>query len=262
MALLYHKWWLPWKVGSLWPSTPSCDNLSWQISHNLSVHIKSLTTASGSRLFGSGKSVGFLPGNTRFESHDRRELFYSYVSFLCYDFHVVRAPAARDVSLPQFVINSKLVDQDQMHRFMIMEYFVFQHSSWSNIYHGVVIDASVTIMSDDILFHDKTLLSTEIYLFYNRFWRRAKLPYDITWADINTFMIDMPIGYWLLIKGPTSKNNDEPWYNNIEMLLGATGAQQTNKAYWHDVLEQSCVGGGSPLLRLVPPSYLGKTYSK
>ena len=35
--------------------------------------------------------------------------------------------------------------------------------------------------------------------------------------------------HWLLITGPTS-NYDEPWYNDIEMLIGATGAQQTNTA--------------------------------
>ena len=69
--------------------------------------------------------------------------------------------------------------------------------------------------------------------------------------------------HWLLIKGPTSKYYGEPWYNNIKMLLTATGVQQTNTAYWYDVLEQSCVdpieeGGGQPFFQLVSPGYLGK----
>ena len=51
----------------------------------------------------------------------------------------------------------------------------------------------------------------------------------------------------------------------METLKSSTGVQQT--AYWYDILEQSCLdplgeGGGPPLLWLVPPSYLGKTYSK
>ena len=85
--------------------------------------------------------------------------------------------------------------------------------------------------------------------------------------------IDLPVffvyqkenNHWLQTKGPTSKFCDDPWYSNIEMLMGATGVRQTNTAHWYDVLEKSCqdplgVGGGPPLLRLVPPSYFGKTY--
>ena len=66
--------------------------------------------------------------------------------------------------------------------------------------------------------------------------------------------------HWLQIKGPTSKFYDDPWYSNIEMLMGATGVRQTNTAHWYDVLEKSCqdplgVGWGPPLLRLVPISW-------
>ena len=68
-------------------------------------------------------------------------------------------------------------------------------------------------------------------------------------------------------RGATSKFYDDPWHTNIEMLIGATGVQETNTAYWYDVLEESCrdplgEDGGPPLLRFVPPSYLGMTYSK
>ena len=73
--------------------------------------------------------------------------------------------------------------------------------------------------------------------------------------------------HWRLVKGPTSKFFDNPWYTTIQMLIEANIVQQTNTAYWYDVLEESCRdplgdGGGPPLLRLVPPSYLGMTYSK
>ena len=72
---------------------------------------------------------------------------------------------------------------------------------------------------------------------------------------------------WLLVKGPTSKFCDDPWYTTIEMLIEANNVQQKNTAYWYDVLEESCRdplgnGGGPPLLRPVPPSYLGMTYSR
>ena len=56
--------------------------------------------------------------------------------------------------------------------------------------------------------------------------------------------------HWLLTKGPTSKFYDDPWYNNIELLIGATGVQQTNTAYWS---WKNLVG---------IPSYHDMTYSK
>ena len=73
--------------------------------------------------------------------------------------------------------------------------------------------------------------------------------------------------HWLLVKGPTSKFYDDPWYTTMEMLIEANSVQQKNMAYWCDVLEESCRdplgdGGGPPLLELMPPSYLGMTYSK
>ena len=73
--------------------------------------------------------------------------------------------------------------------------------------------------------------------------------------------------HWLPVKGPTSKFFDDPWYTTIEILIEANSVQQKNTAYWYDVQEESCRdhlgdGGGPPLLRLVPPSYLGMTYSK
>ena len=86
--------------------------------------------------------------------------------------------------------------------------------------------------------------------------------------------IDLPVFFvyqkenkhWLQIKGPTSKFYDDPWYSNIEMLMGVTGVRQTNTALRYNVLEKCRDplgdGGGPPLLQLVPPSYLGKTYSK
>ena len=63
--------------------------------------------------------------------------------------------------------------------------------------------------------------------------------------------------HWLLVKGPTSKLFDYLWYTTIEMLIETHSVQQTNTAYWYDVLEKSCRGplgdgGGPPLLRLVP----------
>ena len=85
--------------------------------------------------------------------------------------------------------------------------------------------------------------------------------------DLPAFVYHRENKHCLLIKGPTSKFYDDQWYSNIEILIGATGVQQTNKAYWDDVLADSCrdplgEGGGPPLLRLVPPSYHGKTYSR
>ena len=73
--------------------------------------------------------------------------------------------------------------------------------------------------------------------------------------------------HWLLVKGPTSKFYDDPWYTTMERLIETHSVQQTNTVYWYDTLEESCRdplgdGGGPPLLRLVPPSYLGMTYSK
>ena len=73
--------------------------------------------------------------------------------------------------------------------------------------------------------------------------------------------------HWLLVKGPTSKFYDDPWYTTMERLIETNSVQQTNTAYWYDTLEESYRdplgdGGGPPLLRLVPPSYLGMTYSK
>ena len=89
-----------------------------------------------------------------------------------------------------------------------------------------------------------------------------------SYSDLPVFFIYYRANnHWIFMKGPTSKYGDEPWYSNIEMLKSSTGVQQTKTAYWFDVLEQFCLdtlgeGGGPPLLRLVPPSYLGKTYSK
>ena len=73
--------------------------------------------------------------------------------------------------------------------------------------------------------------------------------------------------HWLLVKGPTSKFFDDLWYTIIETLIETSSVQQKNTAYWYDVLEKSCRdplgdGGGPPLLRLVPPSYLGMAYAK
>ena len=50
--------------GVLWPITPALDNRPWQISHNLLVYIQSLTTAPGSRLFGSVvRALDFFPAD-------------------------------------------------------------------------------------------------------------------------------------------------------------------------------------------------------
>ena len=35
MASHHYKWWLPWKGGVLQPSTPTFNNLPWQITHSL-----------------------------------------------------------------------------------------------------------------------------------------------------------------------------------------------------------------------------------
>ena len=51
------------KTGRLRHSTPTFDNLPWQVSHSLYVYIQSLTTALGSRLFGSVvRELDFYPG--------------------------------------------------------------------------------------------------------------------------------------------------------------------------------------------------------
>ena len=57
-------------------SIPTFDYLPWQISHSLFIYIQSLTTASGSRLFGSViRALDFISKQTGFEYHDRREIF-------------------------------------------------------------------------------------------------------------------------------------------------------------------------------------------
>ena len=45
------------------------------------------------------QSIGFLSGRTGFDSHVRRGNFFSYASFLCCDYHVVRWGLVRDWTL-------------------------------------------------------------------------------------------------------------------------------------------------------------------
>ena len=80
---------------------PTFDYLPWQILHSLQICIHSLTTASGCRLFGSVVSaLDFFIGQTGFDSHDRRDFFfYSYTSFLFYNFQAVRWGFVRDMTL-------------------------------------------------------------------------------------------------------------------------------------------------------------------
>ena len=67
------------------PSTPTFDYLPWQISHSLYVYIQSLTSESGSRLFDC-----FFIRTDRVRIPRKAEIFFSFASFLCYDFHVIR----------------------------------------------------------------------------------------------------------------------------------------------------------------------------
>ena len=72
------------------PSTPTFDYLPWQISQSLYVYIQSLTSESGSRLFDSVvRALDFYP-DSPVRIPRKAEIFFSYASFLCYDFHVIR----------------------------------------------------------------------------------------------------------------------------------------------------------------------------
>ena len=75
------------------------DYLPWQITHSLYVYIQSLTTASGSQFFGSVvKALDFYPDRLGSKPTIGGN-FFSYVSFICYDFHVVRWGLVRDWTL-------------------------------------------------------------------------------------------------------------------------------------------------------------------
>ena len=89
----------------LQPSTPTFDYLPWQIMHSLLLYIQSLTTASGSRLFGSvARALDFYLGRPG-SNPTIGGKFFSYASFLCYDFHVVRGGACpgTDFTSPKMV---------------------------------------------------------------------------------------------------------------------------------------------------------------
>ena len=116
--------------------------------------------------------------------------------------------------------------------------------------------------------HEKYELQDVTSTKFKAIAKAARLPRDD--EEIN---VDLPVYFvyhrdnkhWTLIKGPTSKFYDEVWYEYIEQLY-KRGTKQRNSAYWYDTLEKSCSdplggGGGPPLLRLVPLSYLGMTYS-
>ena len=125
-------------------------------------------------------------------------------------------------------------------------------------------------MENEYPLHEKYDLQDVYVTTYKVIVKATRQPREDEEININLpafFVYHRENKHWLLIKGPTSKFYDDPWCSNIEMLIGATGVQQTNTAYWYDVLEESCwdplgEGWGPPLLRLVPPSYLGMTYSK
>ena len=103
-----------------------------------------------------------------------------------------------------------------------------------------------------------------------------KLIIEATWQpregeDIRNDLLAFFIYHWEnkildFHQGAKNKYYDGPWYSYKEMLKCSTGIQQTNTAYWYNILEQSCLvhlreGKGPSLLRLVPPSYIGKTNS-
>ena len=70
------------------------------IIHRLWVYIQSLTTASGSLLFGSMvRALNFYPGRPDSNNTIGVTFFFIYVSFLCYEFHVVRLGLVRDRTL-------------------------------------------------------------------------------------------------------------------------------------------------------------------
>ena len=122
----HHKWWLSWKGGMLRPGTSTFDNLPSQQANNIKMTsyqrrcdvitshrrwynvILTLCAHWDSRLRIACRYIfnlwqlhhrvdslaqwlKHLSGKTRFESHNRRKKF-SYASFFCNDFHVVRLP--------------------------------------------------------------------------------------------------------------------------------------------------------------------------
>ena len=115
--------------------------------------------------------------------------------------------------------------------------------------------------------HEKYDLQDVTSTKYKVIAKAQRLPRDD--EEIN---VDLPVYFvfhrdnqhWTLIKGPTSKFYDEIWYGYIEELY-KRGTKQRNSAYWYDTLTSFSDpfggGGGPPLIRLVPPSYLGMTYS-
>ena len=127
-----------------------------------------------------------------------------------------------------------------------------------------------TNIEDRYPLHEKYDLKDIHVTTYKIIIKATRLPREDEELNISLpvfFVYQKENKYWLQIKVPTSKFYDDPRYSNIEMLMGATGVRQTNMAYWYDVLEKSCqdllgFGGGPPLLRLVLPSYFGKTLSR
>ena len=123
-------------------------------------------------------------------------------------------------------------------------------------------------IEDEYPLHEKYNLQDVHATTYKVIIKATRIPREDEELNIDLpvfFVYQKENRHRLQIKGPTSKFYDDPWYSNIEMLMAANGMRQTNTAHWYDVLEKSCqdplgVGGGPPLLRLVPPSYLGKTY--
>ena len=85
-------------------------------------------------------------------------------------------------------------------------------------------------IEDEYPLHEKYDLQEVHATTYKVIIKAIRLP-----SEDEELNIDLPVffvyqkenNHWLQIKGPTSKFYDDPWYFNIEMLMGATGVKQT-----------------------------------
>ena len=99
-------------------------------------------------------------------------------------------------------------------------------------------------IEDEYPLHEKYDLQDVHATTYKVIIKATRLPREDEELNIDLpvfFVYQKENKHWSQIKGSTSKFYDDPWYTNIEMLMGATGVRQTNMAYWYDVLEKSHV---------------------
>ena len=87
-------------------------------------------------------------------------------------------------------------------------------------------------IEDEYHLHEKYDLQDVHATTYKVIIKAIRLPREDEELNIDLpvfFVFQKENKHWLQIKGPTSKFYDDPWYSNIEMLMGATGVSRLTR---------------------------------